>query len=70
MDNSNFCCLVACVCVLFGDRDYRKMIFSRESTYIYIWAVAGHEVRILSIRVQSFNSYLISKLFTNFVNIR
>ena len=37
MDNSNFCCLVACVCVLFGDRDYKKMIFSRESTYIYIY---------------------------------
>ena len=34
------------------------------------WRVAaGHAVGTISIQVQSFNSYLISQVFTNFVNI-
>ena len=39
-------------CFFFGARDYRLMIFS-ESSPIYIWAIAEHELDTLSIRVHN-----------------
>ena len=34
-----------------------------QKVYLYIWAVAGHELGILSIWARSFNSWLISQYF-------
>ena len=43
-------------------------IFQR--VHLYIWNLAGHELSTPSIRAQNFNSWLISRFFNNFINIR
>ena len=55
-----FVCLF--VCLLFFELETTRNDFF-QAIHLYIWAVVGHEVGILSIRAQSFNSYLISQAF-------
>ena len=51
MNISNFHCVPASVFVVavvfFEGSDYRSVFL--QKVYLYIWAVAGHEVGILSI---------------------
>ena len=54
-------CLFVCLFVFFELETTRNDFF--QAIHLYIWAVVGHEVGILSIRAQSFNSYLISQAF-------
>ena len=55
-----FVCLFVCCC-FFELETTRNDFF--QAIHLYIWAVVGHEVGILSIRAQSFNSYLMSQAF-------
>ena len=53
-----------------GYSSFFQIIIEYYKRVHLLWAVAGHEMSTLTIQAQSFNCYLISQVFTNFVNIR